>query len=206
VLTGAAVATGAVAHALPVLAQSGPTESVAQIEDIRSALDVAVASPMFKEVSEELQASGFRLSTDAQNLIPTVSKTLDDLIGLALHCEGEVTPRNQADVILTVDMQRKELMGLQVIKGWSWFDTLFGFFRRFGDRPLSLCMHSFKSAAFYKNSTQRITGNCYFHQTCGRTLNRGRSRAIGGTRVWLGKPQILPGVCSWITPHANDTL
>jgi len=31
-------------------------------------------------------------------------------------------------------------------------------------------------------------------------------RAIGGTRVWLGKPQILPGVCSWMTPHANDMI
>jgi len=31
-------------------------------------------------------------------------------------------------------------------------------------------------------------------------------RAIGGTRVWLGRPQILPGACSWMTPHVNDTL
>jgi len=124
-LTGAVVATGAAAHALPALAQANPTIPASQTEDIRTALNLAVTSPMFKEVAEQLQASGFKLTTVAQDLIPTVSKTLDDLIGLALHCEGEVTPRNQADVILTVDMRRKELTGLQVIKGWSWFDTLF---------------------------------------------------------------------------------
>jgi len=125
VLTGAAVATGAAAHALPALAQSDPTIFAFQAEDIRAALDVAVASPMFKEVAEELQRNGFRLPTDAKDLVPTVTKTLDALVGLALHCEGDVTPRHQADVVLTVDMQRKELLGLQVIKGWSWFDTLF---------------------------------------------------------------------------------